>query len=513
MLSSTSRRTVRAVTAALLLLSALALKANVQSARGEPDTITVPDDYAKIQWAIGNATAGDTIFVRNGIYCEHLNVNKGLTLVGESPEKTVVDGNGENQTVIEVAANNVVISGFTVRNSSRVPGTSYAGIKILGGRSACNITGNHVTRNKIGIFAMSKKSRIAENVVTNNGQGIALYDSSEVTVEANNVTANTVGISLALSFNNVIVGNKVTESSAGGHGITLSSNSLNNTILGNNLIENGHGVWLSDSTNNLITENTITNNKILGIELSPNSPDNRIYHNNFLNNKKQVVVTKETPNTWDDGYPSGGNYWSDYEKKYPEAKEIDDSGIWDTPYNINDNNTDKYPLMKPYGEISEPEPIIPEPVTPDNGKLTAKAGSDQTVDIGNPVFFNANESAGDIESFEWNFGDETGGTGLTCSHIYYELGNYTVTLTIRDVTGNFDTDQLVVTVVPVEDTRTPLEVYPPWINALAVAMGITIVVALFWKRKVSKKTRRKKRVRHISKTVIFVPLKHSLNCL
>jgi len=52
-------------------------------------------------------------------------------------------------------------------------------------------------------------------------------------------------------------------------------------------------------------------------------------------------------NVWDDGYPSGGNYWSDYEDRYPDADEMDNSGIWDTPYVIDSNDQDRYPLMNP----------------------------------------------------------------------------------------------------------------------------------------------------------------------
>jgi len=343
-----SKKIVYAVIAVLFLLILLTLKVDIQSVRSESNTIIVPDDYTKIQWAIGNATAGDTIFIHNGIYYEHLDVNKPLTLVGQSKESTIIDGN-RTETVIKVTANNVAISGFTVQNSNQSASTSYAGIRLSG--RECNITGNHVTRNKIGIFVTSQKSRIAENTVTNNGQGIALYDSSEVTVEANNVTANTVGISLAYSSNNLIIANRVANSSTGGHGITLSSNSFNNTILRNNIIRNGHGIWLSDSSNNMIVNNTIANNKILGIELS-SSEDNTIYHNNFVGNLKHVVVNR--PNTWDDGYPSGGNYWSDFEERYPTVEdvysgpnqdELGSDGFWDRPYEIDENNEDNYPIV------------------------------------------------------------------------------------------------------------------------------------------------------------------------
>jgi hypothetical protein len=38
-----------------------------------------------------------------------------------------------------------------------------------------------------------------------------------------------------------------------------------------------------------------------------------------------------------------GNYWHDYEEKYPDAEETDSTGIWDTPYNV-DEDKDNYPL-------------------------------------------------------------------------------------------------------------------------------------------------------------------------
>jgi len=106
------------------------------------------------------------------------------------------------------------------------------------------------------------------------------------------------------------------------------------------------GVFLnSRSSNNTINGNNITNNGV-GILVYVSSFDNAIYHNNFIGNTQQVLIaTSGQANFWDDGYPSGGNYWSDCEDRYPNAEEIDDSGIWDTPYVIDENNQDNYPLV------------------------------------------------------------------------------------------------------------------------------------------------------------------------
>jgi hypothetical protein len=60
------------------------------------------------------------------------------------------------------------------------------------------------------------------------------------------------------------------------------------------------------------------------------------------------VNSYSSTNVWDDGYPSGGNYWSDCRSRYPSAVENDGSGTWNKPYNIGSGNTDRYPLMAPF---------------------------------------------------------------------------------------------------------------------------------------------------------------------
>jgi hypothetical protein len=77
-----------------------------------------------------------------------------------------------------------------------------------------------------------------------------------------------------------------------------------------------------------------------------------VYHNNFVNNRIQAF--DENPgqgmNQWDNGYPSGGNFWSDYpgvDNCSGPGQNICPSldGIGDTPYTFNFNQ-DNYPLMQ-----------------------------------------------------------------------------------------------------------------------------------------------------------------------
>jgi parallel beta-helix repeat protein len=165
------------------------------------------------------------------------------------------------------------------------------------------------------------------NFASNNYIGIRLRQASNSTITHNTATSNTYGV--------------------------YAEASDNNNISGNNITNNFDGIDLYSSSNNSISENNITNNSWNGVDLEL-SISNEIYHNNFINNTSQVSSDR-SPNTWDNGYPSGGNYWSDYKGtdlySGPYQNVIGSDGIGDTPYVIDANNTDYYPLMKLYVRI------------------------------------------------------------------------------------------------------------------------------------------------------------------
>ena len=111
-----------------------------------------------------------------------------------------------------------------------------------------------------------------------------------------------------------------------------------------------YGIYLYYSSNSSIVRNTITANNYCGIYLGYSS-NNSIYDNNFVDNARNAY-SYNSMNVWDNGYPSGGNYWSDYNGtdlySDPYQNDTGSDGIGDTSYIIDEDNADRYPLMGPF---------------------------------------------------------------------------------------------------------------------------------------------------------------------
>jgi parallel beta-helix repeat protein len=104
------------------------------------------------------------------------------------------------------------------------------------------------------------------------------------------------------------------------------------------------------SSGNTIYANIIMQNQC-GIKMQ-NSNNNKVFHNNFMDNNMQISISTSSGNVWDDGYPSGGNYWAchisldSFGGVWQNIAGSD--GIVDVPYTIATNNIDNYPLLKPF---------------------------------------------------------------------------------------------------------------------------------------------------------------------
>jgi len=351
----------------VLLLSAVAGSWFVKPAMAK--TITVPDDYSTIQDAINAANDGDTIFVRKGNYegpkDKTLVINKTLSLIGEDAPNTKINLHplwieawfftlpSYYDTPMEIVANDVKISGFTITSDGGsifitgnrtqiIDNIIKAGLRVEGG--------SHLT--------------IAENTLT----GVECYGSYS-SINSNDFEAGGIGIGGSY---NMVYGNTVTDVIRGsgisshGNGNTIANNTVtknyygvingegsNNFVYSNRITHNVYGLMITGGNNNTFYANDLVDNSC-GAEigyLEPPAPNCTLYHNNFIGSSQQVSTRASRtyiPGVWSEPfYLTGffdngkeGNYWSDY-----TGTDSDGDGIGDTPYVIDADRQDNYPLM------------------------------------------------------------------------------------------------------------------------------------------------------------------------
>ena len=128
----------------------------------------------------------------------------------------------------------------------------------------------------------------------------------------------------------------------------FTKESSNNVISKNEMTSHlNYTIYIRHSNFTTFSGNYIANNNI-GIYFYEAS-DNTVYHNSFINNgnaNEGAISSSDSINTFDNG--KEGNYWSNYQSVYSNATEVGSSGIWNTPYVIDDNNQDNYPLVDPW---------------------------------------------------------------------------------------------------------------------------------------------------------------------
>ncbi len=341
---------------------------NLQVSRASA-TLTVPDNYPTITSAVSHASQGDIIFVKSGIYRENIQINKSLTLDGQDSKNTIIIGNGgpNEPAVLTLAASDVKVSGFTIESAnSSIRSQNALGINIQGDN--CTINDNIFQNNYIGIFcALQSSITVTNNTISSSVKdGIRFYAGSLNNISDNSIIGNAVsGIAIG-GYSNIVSGNIIQNNFRG-----IGLGSSYSVVFENKIISNPEsGIFLSGSKN-IVTANDVAANKY-GVFITTQlaAPrENEFYHNNFENNMLNAFGNSSfLIESWDNGYPSGGNYWSDYQTKYPNAVEKDNSGIANIPYTINSNNTDNYPLIKQFDTLNPgvPSPIHPASVEPNS---------------------------------------------------------------------------------------------------------------------------------------------------
>lgn len=335
-----------------------------------PKTITVPDDYGTIQMAVEKANPGDTVYVRKGLYDATLSsinsmyivIDKPLKLIGEDREDTIIKGfqkDQDNIPVIDVKANDVTISGFTLTGgvfciradpipfNCRIVGniltnSTEDAIRAHGGISDLTfsitlanllISDNIISDNQgRAMYLDCAGVTITDNIISNNGHrdypypldAIGLDGAYNVTIANNTISNNgKSGLHLGWYGSYQVYGNTITGNGAAG--IEFYSYCCNTTVYANNIEKNGIGIQLSE------------------VAEGYRGYGNLVWNNNIRDNQKQAATASLTDSVrWD--YNNRGNFWSDYK------------GKGDTPYVIDSNNTDNYPLTSQITSFMAPPP-------------------------------------------------------------------------------------------------------------------------------------------------------------
>ncbi len=333
---------------------------------------------------------------------------------------------------------------MTVRNITTTKNSEGVLFAYVTNSTIENVNASH---NRFGINLLSsQRNTVTRNVAAmNTDWGIELSSSQYNNVTENTVTHNNIGIRFDTAYFNLIWGNVASDCNNGIYLSTSDNNTLHRNLVTNNTNDWGGGIAIITSHNTTVTENMMVNN-YWGVFLVA-SRGNVIYHNNFIANTEEEAFTSASESIWDDGYPSGGNYWSDYNGTdlYRGAyqNETGCDGVGDTEYIPTylsvEEGRDHHPLMKPYGGPH------------DLGTLGSV--SRKTV-IGEGYYTTVSMNFTII-----NYGTETENFNLT-THTGTAVQNQTLSLTSRNsttLTLTLDTTGLEIGIYPLGAYAEPVE--------------------------------------------------------
>ena len=451
-----------------------------------PDVVYVDDDNTQGPWygtpehpfkfiqdGIDTVNELNTVYVLDGTYNENLFIDKTINLIGENKNSVIIHGE-PYEDVINLSASNAHLRGFTITDGCNGISLWYAHNNTL---TDCIIQNN--MENGIQLNQCSKNNSISMcEIYTNFDNGIEIkYCFGGNTIINCSIHHNSnSGIFLDYSSRNAISTCSIHDNL---NGIIIISEDLEViTPLHLGLIALSYGshpgdpcyeplfdcnqdgvidaidlTCLSDhwgtsgpsdpifGHSNHISDCDIYDNSFTGVILNgtyhfysdnwapwPGEVYNRnkIYHNNFSNNGQNACDYGN--NTWDNGYPSGGNYWDDY-----SGSDTNDDGIGDEPYPIPCGiSQDRYPwVMFETGIANVSFP------------LTALIQGPYSIYVGSPTQFTGTAVDGmPPYTFAWDF-DYTGIFTVDSilqnpTWVYTSPGIRTVALRITDAANTPD---------------------------------------------------------------------------
>lgn len=296
--------------------------------------------FSMIQRGINVAKIRDNVRIATGTYRENITINKSLVLQGEGRNTTIINGSGHGN-VVYISANNVKLNGLKITNGNN-------GIYLIPNWHIHHIVIQDTIITSNAKFAFiaphSGGFHLIENcIISKNGGGSYAHQFRNSIIRNCKVFGNVGGgISVAWGQDTWITGNNIYNN--GGPGIYLDSMTYT-VVERNNIHKNKVGIHIAYvGNNNLIRENIFARNSS-GIKMGEQYVrNNQIYHNNIIKNNIQANDTQKD-NKWDNDYPSGGNYWSDYVGKDDRSGgKVAGDGIGDTK--VPHLGLDNYPFVK-----------------------------------------------------------------------------------------------------------------------------------------------------------------------
>ena len=344
---------------------------------------------------IDAATPGATVRVPAGVYLEHVRIDKSIVLLGEPG--AIIDGGGSGD-IVEIAAPDVTVRGFTVRNTGIDLDHENAAIRAIAPR--VTIEGNvladilfgidlreapdsRVLRNVIGGKKLdiarrgdglrlwrSDRTLVADNRIHDGRDAILWYSkgvtvrgntshdcryglhlmfSDDVVIESNELAKNSVGIYVMYSSGVRITGNRLLRNRGpSGYGIGLKETDRF-SVVDNLIVGNRSGVYIDGSPFTAAQPgdfrgNTLASNDV-GMTFLPSARGNQVVGNNFIDNIDQIAVAGRgdlaANRFW---LGEQGNFWSDY-----SGYDLDQNGVGDfvhEPGTLFENLMDREPNLR-----------------------------------------------------------------------------------------------------------------------------------------------------------------------
>jgi len=297
-----------------------------------------------VQEGIDNASSGDTVFVYNGTYYEHITINKQLYLIGEDKNTTIIDGSNSGH-IVDVSASGVTIINFTIRNAGT--STYIASIHLTSDNN--HIFNNNIIDSQLNMYLHGSSG----NVISYNyfydsiGSSECLrFQSGSSNNWFHNNTLNHCGIRTLYNCDYNIWENN-TFVNSGNNGLNPDGHY---NVFRYNHLDNSSFSTSQRSHYNEIYGNNFVNGSQYSIVDYQASHDNIVYHNNFIDS---TAIIKFSGNYMYNPTLQEGNYWSDFDESIEGAWDNDSNGIADNPYTVpgDAGAQDLYPLMNPYNFV------------------------------------------------------------------------------------------------------------------------------------------------------------------